>query len=126
MPNYLDDLYIVKLAYHAYDIVPIILFNRNRRDFSEFILHHIVTLALVFVSYVTNFLPIGAVIMLIHDFPDIFVCIMKITADLCGVTGFAISYVFMVFTWGYFRLYIFPFYTIIPLYVYAHDCDNKV
>lgn len=59
-----------------------VLFHRDRRDFSEFLLHHILTIALVLFSYSVNFLPVGAIIMLLMDFSDIFVAVFKMAVDV--------------------------------------------
>lgn len=82
IPNYLDDIYILKLSYHVYELLYTIGFQRDRRDFPEYILHHTLTLVLVLFSYIINFLPIGAVIMLVHDVPDVLISLFKITSDI--------------------------------------------
>lgn len=44
----------------------------NRSDALEMIIHHIVTIVLVVLSYLTNFTRIGTAILLLHDSADIF------------------------------------------------------
>jgi len=44
----------------------------SRSDSTEMIIHHAVTLSLLFGSYFYNFTKMGSVIILIHDFSDIF------------------------------------------------------
>ena len=58
------------------------LFHRDRRDFSEFLLHHIVTIVLVGYSYSTNVIPIGGSIMLVMDASDVLVAVFKLTVDV--------------------------------------------
>jgi len=58
------------------------LFHRDRRDFSEFLLHHIVTIVLVGYSYSTNVIPIGGSIMLVMDASDVLVAVFKLTIDV--------------------------------------------
>jgi very-long-chain ceramide synthase len=58
------------------------LFHRDRRDFSEFLLHHILTIVLVGYSYGTNVIPIGGSVMLIMDASDALVAIFKLTVDV--------------------------------------------
>jgi acyl-CoA-dependent ceramide synthase len=79
---YLDDFYIIKFAYHFFEFVNASLFHRNRRDFSEFLIHHILTMVLISYSYLSNFLPMGMVIMFTMDFSDIFVATFKLAVDL--------------------------------------------
>lgn len=82
LPRYLDDIYVIKLAYHVYELVYTLLFQYDRRDFPEYILHHIVTMVLILFSYSVNFLPIGAIVFIVHDFPDCFVSFFKICSDV--------------------------------------------
>jgi len=84
-----------------------ILFHRDRRDFSEMFLHHIVTIVLILFSYTVNFLPVGSVIMLIMDFSDIFVAVFKMAVDVQDtIQNF--FFFLMLATWIYFRMYFFP------------------
>lgn len=57
------------------------IFHRHKRDFAEFTLHHFATVALIGTSYCFNDLPVGSVIMLLHDASDIFVNIFRITVE---------------------------------------------
>eukprot|EP01038_Epipyxis_sp_PR26KG_P005921 gene5921-8166_t len=43
-----------------------------RSDAAEMILHHFITIILIVLSYLTNFMRIGSSILVIHDFADIF------------------------------------------------------
>lgn len=115
IPKFLDDIYVIKLAYHTFESVVSTAFHRNRRDFSEHFLHHVMTLALVSYSYFTNFLPVGSVIMLIMDFTDIFVALFKMAAD---VNDFWQNILFsLMFTgWCSLRIFFFPVYVIYPFY----------
>jgi very-long-chain ceramide synthase len=112
IPKYLDDFYVIKLAFHIFEIVYVLIFHINRRDLSEFVLHHFVTIMLVVFSYSMNYLPIGSVIMLAHDLPDVFLNIFRICMDTTGVFMIILSYSGMLFSWIYFRLYVFPVWVI--------------
>lgn len=82
VPRFLDDLYVIKLAYHFYEAILTLAFHRNRRDFAEFMLHHLLTIALVSYSYFTNCLPVGSIVMILMDFTDIFVAMFKMAVDV--------------------------------------------
>jgi len=44
----------------------------NRSDAKEMVLHHLTTILLIGLSYVTNYTRVGVTIMLLHDFADVF------------------------------------------------------
>lgn len=78
-------------------------------------------MVLILISYLTNGLSMGAVIMMIHDFTDCLVSIFKITADVMNSKMQTASVVAMVAGWIYFRLWFFPFYLIQRYYDEVHD-----
>ncbi len=122
LPNYLDDFYIMKLTYHTYELAYAVMFHRGRRDFPEYVFHHLLTLILIMFSYCINFLPIGAVIMLLHDISDLCACIFKICVDTTGATVELSSFALMASTWGYFRILFFP--TVIKEYWHQSEKMN--
>jgi hypothetical protein len=46
--------------------------DRNHSDSLEMMIHHIVTISLIVISYLTNFFRVGTTILLIHDISDVF------------------------------------------------------
>lgn len=82
LPVYMDDFYVMKFAYHFFEFIVAVSFHRSRRDFSEFLLHHIMTMVLISYSYYTNYMPIGMVIMFTMDFSDIFIATFKLAVDI--------------------------------------------
>ena len=67
---------------------------------------------LVLFSYTMNFLPVGAVIMLIHDIPDVFLNCFRISMDTLGVKYYMTAYAGMFLSWIYFRIYFFYYWII--------------
>lgn len=49
-----------------------------RSDSWQMLIHHIITIALILFSYVTNFTRVGTVIMVIHDIADVFLELAKV------------------------------------------------
>lgn len=125
LPPFLDDFYIVKFAYHFYECLNASLFHRNRRDFSEHFFHHLLTIVLISYSYFTNVIPIGAVIMLVMDFSDIFVCIFKMTVDVSDALQFP-AFLGMLFSWIYLRMWHFPMYLIKEIWFQAQATGHPV
>ena len=100
--------YLTSAAYHL-DSFIILLTQRPRNDFGEMFLHHFVTVALIFCSYITNFLPIGSLIIFIHDQADLPISFIRCIVDLKGFLILKIiAYICIMVTWIYTRLIIFP------------------
>jgi TLC domain len=118
LPRYLDDFYIIKFAYHVFEMLNATLFHRDRRDFSEFLLHHIVTIVLVGYSYSTNVIPIGGSIMLIMDASDVLVAVFKLNVDVYEKFTLP-TFLVMLAGWIYFRLWFFPIYLIKEIWLQA-------
>lgn len=95
-------------AYHFYELLFVLSFNREKRDFSEMFLHHVTAIALIVVSFNINFLLPGSVIMLLHDVTDIFVSIARIAQHTCSDAVVAVCWISMFISWCYLRLYYFP------------------
>lgn len=106
----------MKISYHLYELLRFTLFERKRDDFPEFLLHHLMTWALIQFSYSCNYIPIGACIMFVHDYSDLLVSVFKICADTTHKYIEMASFLIMFSHWLYFRLYIFPFFLVHRLY----------
>jgi ceramide synthetase len=83
-------------------------FEPRRKDWWEMFIHHIVTMLLLFFSYLVNFVRIGTVVLLCHDGSDIFLELAKLfnymkMGALCDAT-------FVVFALAFFvgRLVLYP------------------
>ena len=81
------------------------------------LVHHVVTLALVLLSYHYNFVRLGVVIMFLHDSSDIVIDLLKMCnyLNLEGPSGcFAVEICFITnfVSWAYTRLYVFPVHVI--------------
>lgn len=116
IPKNLDDFYIFKLSYHLYELFYSIAFQRKRSDFPEYVLHHLMTWSLIFFSYSLNMLPMGSIVMLVHDVTDLSVTLFKLTIDITHIAVQVFSYISMLASWFYFRIWFFPCYIIYKLY----------
>ncbi len=110
---------MIKFSYHVYEIINASLFHRDRRDFSEFLLHHIVTITMVGYAYGTNIIPIGGPIMLVMDASDVLVAVFKLTVDAYDKLQFP-CFVTMIAGWVYFRLWFFPVYCMTEIWTQAN------
>lgn len=84
----------------------------------EFVLHHGLTIFLIVYSYVVNFINMGMIILILHDSSD---AVLSFSRGY-GYLSFKNSnvstmiYVPAIFLWVYTRLYVLPFYGILPTY----------
>jgi len=69
--------------------------------------HHLVTLALILISDVLGYRRVGAVVMLLHDAPDVFSALIKGSIATKNVPMTIVSYAGLLVAWGYYRLYLF-------------------
>ncbi|KAJ2803504.1 Sphingosine N-acyltransferase lag1 [Coemansia furcata] len=76
MPYGLKWFYLVQTAFWLSNIYTIHVEER-RKDHTEMLAHHVVTIALVLSSYAFHFTRFGHVFMLVMDFPDIFLSAAK-------------------------------------------------
>ena len=116
LPEYLDDFYVFKLSYHFYELIYTLLLHRGRPDFPEYVLHHLMTWSLIFFSYSLTMLPMGSIVMLVHDVTDLIVTLFKLTIDITPLFVQFSIYSSMLASWVYFRLWYFPVHLIYHLY----------
>lgn len=70
------------------------------------------TWALIMFSYFSNYIPVGAAIMLIHDLSDLPVTILKLVVDVTPRWVQYPVFIYMLASWIYLRLWVFPFHII--------------
>jgi ceramide synthetase len=75
MSSMLQYYYLTELGAYLHQIM---WTEIRRSDAAEMMLHHVLTIALIMASYLTNFTRIGASILMLHDVADIFLESAKI------------------------------------------------
>uniref|UniRef100_A0A914UXQ2 TLC domain-containing protein n=1 Tax=Plectus sambesii TaxID=2011161 RepID=A0A914UXQ2_9BILA len=99
--------YMIQSAFY-WSLMISALFDVKRKDFWMMLVHHMATLALLSFSWVSNFVRIGALILLLHDTVDIFLELGKLfryaeKRMMCNCVA-----VFFAVAWLLTRLYLFP------------------
>lgn len=70
--------YLLQASYWAQQgLVLLLMLEKPRKDFKELVLHHIVTLALIWLSYRFHFTYMGIAVYITHDISDFFLAVSK-------------------------------------------------
>ena len=99
----LVSLYEIQLGYHLQSM----LFSLVLGAKPEMHLHHVNTVVLIMCSWQFGYLRIGSVVFLLHDLPDICGYVMQAVVESQLKQAMVASFVLLVITWGYSRLFLF-------------------
>ncbi|EEP80087.1 longevity-assurance protein 1 [Uncinocarpus reesii 1704] len=98
--------YLIQASYWAQQaIVLLLLLEKPRKDFKELVGHHIVTLALIGLSYRFHFTYIGLAVYITHDISDFFLATSK-TLNYLDSSFMGPYFALFVFVWIYMRHYL--------------------
>jgi acyl-CoA-dependent ceramide synthase len=68
--------YLLQASYWAQQaIVLLLMLEKPRKDFKELVAHHIITLALIWLSYRFHFTYMGIAVYITHDVSDFFLAV---------------------------------------------------
>ena len=117
-------MYIFSLSYYMLELMMFKNRKVNRKDDMEMLLHHVVTIMLIFISYSANLFRIGLNIVYLFDINDIFLCFSKLLTyykfnNKITDTTFIIFFI----GWVYNRLYV---YMVNVLYILYMNMNTKV
>lgn len=106
--EYVQMYYMLALGFYASAIVFLVAYDTRRSDFLQLFVHHIVTIALVWISYIYGYTRVGSLIIALHDLGDIFLYAAT-TLNKLRFTGLDTA-VFAVFAVTFYvsRLVVFP------------------
>jgi len=99
--------YLVQAAYWCQQLMVLVLkLEKPRKDYAELVAHHFVTLWLIGWSYLVNLTLIGNAVYMSMDIPDVFLAFSKLLNYIQYERAKAVSFVFFVGVWTYFRHYL--------------------
>lgn len=84
----------------------------KRKDFLEMFIHHLTTILLIIFSYTCNLIRGGSLVLIIHDFSDVFMEAAKIFKYIKWQRGCDTCFGLFFIVWTVTRLMIFPGYLI--------------
>ncbi|KAK8162276.1 TLC domain-containing protein [Phyllosticta citrichinensis] len=98
--------YLLQASYWAQQaIVLLLMLEKPRKDFKELVMHHIITIALIWLSYRFHFTYMGLAVYITHDISDFFLATSK-TLNYLDSTLVGPYFGFFIFVWTYLRHYI--------------------
>ena len=80
----------------------------KRKDFFVMLCHHVLTLMLLMLSWAAGWTRAGVVLLLLHDFSDVFLNIGKMGSYLDAEIPANGAFAIFVVSWGFLRLYCLP------------------
>nr|XP_043626842.1 ceramide synthase 1 LOH3-like [Erigeron canadensis] len=115
-------LFMYTGGFYIYSIFALIFWETRRSDFGVSMSHHVATIFLIMMSYISRCVRVGSIILALHDASDVFLEVGKMS-KYSGVEGLAsFSFILFVFSWIVLRLIYFPFwilwstsYEVVPL-----------
>lgn len=105
---YIREYFVIQLGYHLHSLI-VHVAGKIRNDFMEMLLHHSITVMLVSLAYLMNYLPMSLLILYSHDISDAFVSYTRFFVDTDFKKLTFLSYMLLMISWFYTRLIVFPF-----------------
>ncbi|XP_045167354.2 ceramide synthase 5-like isoform X3 [Mercenaria mercenaria] len=105
--------YMIELGFYC-SLIFTLLSDHKRSDFGQMIVHHIATIVLIYFSWISNFVRVGTLVLLVHDASDPWLEIAKIGIYLKWKTFTDVSFAIFVLIWTVARHFILPFVSQIP------------
>lgn len=98
--------YLLQASYWAQQaIVLLLMLEKPRKDFKELVMHHIITIALIWCSYRFHFTYMGVAVYITHDISDFFLATSK-TLNYLDSPLVGPYFGFFIAVWTYLRHYI--------------------
>jgi hypothetical protein len=116
---YLKLYIMVSLGYHIHSFAFHLAEGKKRNDFYEMSLHHILTITLIFFSYMINHLHAAALILFVNDLGDVSTYAVKCTTDTKHTYITFAVYLTVLASWGFYRLYVLPFAIVYPFFLHT-------
>lgn len=98
--------YLLQTAFWLQQVVVMVLgLEERRKDFKELVAHHIVTVALIALSYRFHFTYVGIAVYITHDISDFFLAVSK-SLNYVAHPAQAPTFALCIVMWTYLRHYL--------------------
>ena len=110
--------YKMQFGYH---LMRLIWYNHTGNDKIAMIIHHLVTVLLIYGSMYFGLMNIGVLVFIIHDICDVFLPLAKLTKWINYKISNQIFFILFVITWPITRIFGFSYFVIYPLMTTCWD-----
>ncbi|XP_060079295.1 ceramide synthase 5-like [Ylistrum balloti] len=100
--------YTIEMGFYWHCLVTLMT-DTKRTDFPEMVIHHFVTILLIYFSFMCNQTRIGALVLLLHDSNDIMMSASKSVNYLKKQQLAEVLFVLFFILWVFSKLYVYPF-----------------
>nr|XP_022309190.1 ceramide synthase 2-like isoform X2 [Crassostrea virginica] len=100
--------YVIELGFY-WSLTFTLMVDHRRKDFKEMVVHHLVTMALMYFSWVCNFVRVGTLVLLVHDAVDYWMAAAKMAKYCKQQLLCELFFAVFVVVWIVTRLIIYPF-----------------
>ncbi|KAK7400798.1 hypothetical protein VNO78_12105 [Psophocarpus tetragonolobus] len=114
--------YMCQCGFYSYSIAAILTWETRRKDFAVMSTHHVITVLLIGISYLTSFFRIGSIILALHDASDVFLEAAKVFKYSGKEFGASVCFGFFAVSWLVLRLIFFPFWVIKATSIDLQQC----
>ena len=106
-PAYFNEYYLLSFTYHFTDLFFLVFVHESQSDFLMMLVHHICTVILISFSYLGNYGNLGSLILITHDFGDIFVHLCRLFTNTNSNNILKVmSGILLLSVFAYTRLYV--------------------
>jgi hypothetical protein len=121
---YLRGFIMFQLGFHTQVFVSHLI-NSPKKNFIEMFLHHFMTVLLIVLAYYMNYIPVSGIVLVLHDFSDIFVTSTRILLDTPYSKSMLTNYFMLMISWVFTRLVLYPMLVVYPC-IYLDLFDEGV
>uniref|UniRef100_A0A7E4WBF3 TLC domain-containing protein n=1 Tax=Panagrellus redivivus TaxID=6233 RepID=A0A7E4WBF3_PANRE len=104
--------YVVETGFYWSLFFSTFVFDVRRSDFWQMVIHHVITISLLSISFTVNCVRVGTLILLSHDAADVLIELGKLFRYAHWNTALNILYVIFMLVWIGTRLIYYPFWVI--------------
>lgn len=114
--------YLVELGFY-WSLLFAIFFQKDyqKKDKKEMVLHHLITILLIYFSWSCNFVRVGTLVLVVHDVADPWMAIAKLAKYSKHQTICEIFFAIFSFVWIASRCFVYPLWVLNASAVEIHD-----